>query len=155
MYKNHTKVSVLSLHHGNVFGDMEYSMYIMWATLQASFIPFSHTIMVSHTLHKAWSQTRDFSIIPKNTDIYIHTSFKIMFISFTTQSLASTRKHFFPFQDYTPAWKKLVSLHFAFPQQQNKLLLHCISTGKKLKCKVTFNFLYCELTPLSTFKVHC
>lgn len=30
-------------------------------------------------------------------DIYIHTSFKIMFISFTTQSLASTQKHVFSF----------------------------------------------------------
>lgn len=45
-------------------------------------------------------------------DIYIHTSFKIMFKSFTTQSLASTQKHFFSFSRLYTCMEKVGFLTF-------------------------------------------
>lgn len=94
-------------------------MYIIWATLNQR-----HHLFHFHT--PSWSLTPYTGMVldqrlqghsKEYTDIYIHISFKIMFKSFTTQSLASTQKHFFfSFQDYTPVWKKVVSFTFCFPQ---------------------------------------
>lgn len=119
MYKSHTKVSVFSLHHGNVFGDMEYSMYTIWATLNQR-----HYLFHFHTL--SWSLTPYVGMVldqrlqchsKEYTDIYIHISFKIMFKSFTTENVASSQKHvFFLFKSTHLYGKSWFPLHFVFPQ---------------------------------------
>lgn len=116
MYKKHKKVSVSSLHHGNTFGDMEYSMYIIWATLNQR-----HHLFHFHT--PSWSLTPYTGMVldqrlqghsKEYTDIYIHISFKIMFKSFTTQSLASTQKHFFFFSRLYTSMEKGGFLYILF-----------------------------------------
>lgn len=119
MYKNHKKVSVFSLHHGNPFGDMEYSMYIIWATLNQR-----HHLFHSHT--PSWSLTPYTGMVldqrlqnhsKEYTDTYIHISFKIMFKSFTTQSLASTEKlFFFSFSRLYISMEKVGFLYILCPQ---------------------------------------
>lgn len=118
MYKNHKKVSVFSLHHGKPFGDMEYSMYIIWATLYQR-----HHLFHSHT--PSWSLTPYTGMVldqrlqnhsKEYTDIYIHIPFKIMFKSFTTQSLASTEKLFFSFSRLYISMEKVGFLYILFPQ---------------------------------------
>lgn len=118
MYKNHKKVSVFSLHHGNPFGDMEYSMYIIWATLNQR-----HHLFHSHT--PSWSLTPYTGMVldqrlqnhsKEYTDTYIHISFKIMFKSFTTQSLASTEKLFFFLFKIIHQYGKVGFLYILCPQ---------------------------------------
>lgn len=133
---------------------MEYSIYLIWTTL-------NHTHF--HTL--SWSLTPYTGMVldqrlqchsKKYTDIYIHISFKIMFISSTTQSLASTQKHFFSFSRLYTCMEKVGFFYILFFHNSKINFFYTVfQLAKTLKCEVMFNVLYCELTPLSTFNIHC
>lgn len=52
---------------------------------------------------------------------------------FTTENLASTRKHSFSFQHYTPAWKKVISITFSFSHNNKINFLYTVVKLTKLR----------------------
>lgn len=116
MYKNHTKVSVFSLHHGNVFGDRVLNVYYMGhLKSKASFYSiFTHYHGLSYLTQGMVLDQKLQYHSKEYTDIYIHTSFKITFKSLLHQVWLQFRSIFFFFSRLYTCMEKVGFLYILF-----------------------------------------
>lgn len=116
-------------------------------------IPFSHCHGLSHLIQGMVLDQRLQYHSKEYIAIYIHISFKIMFKSFTTENLASTWKHF----SFSRLYTCMEEGDFLYIQFFHNIKINFFYIAFKLtkKIKKLHVTLYCELTPLNIFTIHC